>query len=92
MAVSKKKKVSINGITFNMASTIVILMTIVLILSMIKIYLSSQIYYESKSINTMQREVETLKAEKVILQQNIELLKFKYKVTDTIFDIDEDKE
>ena len=63
--------------------------TIVLILTMIKIYLSNQIYYESKKVNKMQREVEALKAEKVILQQNVEALKFKNRVTDTIFVIND---
>lgn len=63
--------------------------TIVLILTMIKIYLSNQIYYESKKVNKMQREVAALKAEKVILQQNVEALKFKNRVTDTIFVIND---
>jgi hypothetical protein len=38
----------------------------------------------------MQREVSALKAEKVILEQNVEALKFKNRVTDTIFAIQED--
>jgi len=63
--------------------------TIVLILTMIKIYLSNQIYYESKKVNKMQREVQALKAEKIILQQSVEALKFKNRVTDTIFVIQE---
>lgn len=62
--------------------------TIVLILAIIKVYLSNQIYYESKKVNKIQREVEALKAEKVTLQQNVEALKFKNRVTDTIFVID----
>jgi hypothetical protein len=33
----------------------------------------------------MQRQVEALKAEKMILQQNVEALKFKSRVADTIF-------
>ena len=60
-------------------------MAIVLILTMIKIYLSNQIYYESKKVNKMQREVQALKAEKIILKQSVEALKFKNRVTDTIF-------
>ncbi len=63
--------------------------TIVLILAMIKIHLSNQIYYESKKVNKMQREVQALKAEKIILQQSVEALKFKNRVTDTIFVIQE---
>jgi hypothetical protein len=34
--------------------------------------------------------VEALKAEKMILQQNVEALKFKNRVTDTIFVIEEE--
>ena len=82
---AKTKKSNPNGITFGMISIIFMSMTIVLILTMIKIYLSNQIYYESKTVNKMQREVSALKAEKVILQQSVEALKFKNRVTDTIF-------
>jgi len=85
----KKIKVA-NGITFGTVSVIVMSMAIVLILTTIKIYLSNQIYYESKVVNKMQREVSVLKAEQVMLQQNVEALKFKNRVTDTIFTIDED--
>jgi len=87
---SKKKKSNPNGITFGMISVIFMSVTIVLILTMIKIYLSNQIYYESKKVNKMQQEVETLKAEKIILQQSVEALKFKNRVTDTIFVIYEE--
>ena len=84
-----KTKSKPNGITFGMISIIFMSVTIVLILTMIKIYLSNQIYYESKVVNKMQREVSALKAEKVILQQSVEALKFKNRVTDTIFVINE---
>jgi cell division protein FtsL len=86
---AKTKKSNPNGITFGMISIIFMSITIVLILTMIKIYLSNQIYYESKKVNKMQREVSALKAEKVILQQSVEALKFKNRVTDTIFVIQE---
>ena len=86
---TKKKKSNPNGITFGMISVVFMSVTIVLILTMIKIYLSNQIYYESKKVNKMQREVQALKAEKIILQQSVEALKFKNRVTDTIFVIQE---
>lgn len=82
---AKKKKKQINGITFGMTSVVMMAMSIVLILALIKIYLSNQIYYESKIVNKMQRDVSALKAEEVMLQQNVEALKFKGQVTDTIF-------
>lgn len=82
---SKKHKAQENGITFGMVSVIVMAVSIVLILAMIKIYLSNQIYYESKIVNKIQREVAALKAEEIMLKQNVEALKFKNQVTDTIF-------
>jgi cell division protein FtsL len=86
---SKKKKLKPNGITFGMAMVILMSVAIVLILTTIKIYLSNQIYYESKVVNKMKREVSVLKAEKVMLEQSVEALKFKNRVTDTIFVIQE---
>ena len=77
-----------DGITFKMVMIILISVSIALILATIKIYLSNQIYYESKKVNKIEREVSALKAEKVLLQQNIEALRFKNRVTDTIFIID----
>ena len=89
MARSRKKRSKSNGITFGMAMVVLISMVIVLILTTIKIYLSNQIYYESKVVNKMAREVAALKAEKIMLEQNVEAIKFKNRVTDTIFVIQE---
>ena len=85
----KVKNKSPNGITFGMISVILVSVSIVLILTTIKIYVSNQIYYESRKVNKLQRKVETLRAERVILQQNVEAIKFKNRVTGTIFDIRE---
>jgi len=87
MSSSTKKKIP-NGITFGMVSVILMAMAIVLILTTIKTYLSNQIYYESKVVNKMKREVSALKAEQVMLEESVEALKFKNRVTDTIFTID----
>ncbi|MCO4844958.1 MAG: hypothetical protein KC427_02960 [Sulfurovum sp.] len=86
---SKKKKFTPNGITFGMTMVILMSISIVLILTTIKIYLSNQIYYESKVVNKMKREVSALKTEKIMLEQSVEALKFKNRVTDTIFAIQE---
>ncbi|MCF6205767.1 MAG: hypothetical protein L3J47_02565 [Sulfurovum sp.] len=86
---AKKRKVP-NGISMGMLSVILMVMTIVLILALVKIYLSNQIYYESKKVNKMYAQVQALKAEKKILEQNVEALKFKNRVTDTIFVIEEE--
>jgi len=90
MAHTKRKKLP-NGITAGMISVILMSMTIVLILTLIKIYLSNQIYYESKRVNKIYRQVEALKAENMILKQNVEALKFKNQVSDTIFEIETDE-
>lgn len=89
MAASRKKRSKPNGITFGMAIVVLISIVIVLILTTIKIYLSNQIYYESKVVNKMKREVAALKAEKIMLEQSVEAIKFKNRVTDTIFVIQE---
>jgi len=89
MTAKKKKRSAPNGITFGMMSVILMIVSIMLILTMVKIYLSNQIYYESKNVNKIQREVEALKAENMILKQNVEALKFKNRVTDTIFVIND---
>ena len=88
----KNKKYKANGITMGMIFLLILSMSFVLLLALIKIYLSNQIYYESKTVNTVQQEVSTLKAQKLMLQQKIEALKFKNKVTDTIFTINNDEE
>jgi cell division protein FtsL len=85
----RKKRSKPNGITFGMVMVILMSVTIVLILTTIKIYLSNQIYYESKVVNKMNTEVAALKAEKIMLEQSVEALKFKNRVTDTIFAIQE---
>ena len=88
MSSTVKKKMP-NGITFGMVSVVIMAMAIVLILTTIKIYLGNQIYYESKVVNKIKREVSALKAEQIMLEQSVEALKFKNRVTDTIFSIQE---
>jgi len=88
-----KKKAAPNGITFGMVTVVIISMAMVLILTMAKIYFSNQVYRESKEVNQIQREVDALKAENMILKQNVDALKFKNRVADTIFVItDTDEE
>ena len=88
MPKTTKKKIP-NGITFGMISVVMMAMAIVLILTTIKIYLGNQIYYESKVVNKIKREVSALKAEEIMLEKSVESLKFKNRVTDTIFSIQE---
>jgi len=88
---TKNKIEQDNGITFPMVSVVIMSMSIILILTMIKIYLSNQIYYQSKVVNKLKREVAALKAQSVMLEQDVEAIKYKNQVSDTIFVIN-DKE
>jgi len=65
-------------------------MSIILILAMIKIYLSNQIYYESRRVNYIESEVAALKEEHAMLENQVQKLKFKNRVTDTIFVMDDE--
>ena len=79
------------GITLGVLSIAIISMVIILILALMKVYLSNQIYHESRQINLIEAEVAALKEEHSILQMNVEQLKYKNKITDTIFSMEENK-
>ena len=90
MSTAKRKRGSgENGISFALFMIIVMSMTIVVILAMIKIYLSNQIYYESRRVNYIEREVSALREERIMLENQVQKLKFKNRVADTIFAMDE---
>ncbi|MEA3491634.1 MAG: hypothetical protein U9R27_07005 [Campylobacterota bacterium] len=84
-----KKRATVNGVSFSLLLIIIISMVIVIILSMIKIYLSNQIYYKSRRVNYIEREVSALREEHVMLENQVQKLKFKNRVSDTIFLVDE---
>jgi len=80
------------GITLSLLSIVIISMAIILILALMKVYLSNKIYHESREINLIEAQVAALKEENSILQMNTEQLKYKSKITDTIFSMEENKE
>ncbi len=80
------------GISLGILSIAMLSMAIILILALMKVYLSNQIYHESKEINLIEAEVAALKEEHSILQMNVEQLKYKNRITDTIFSMEENKE
>ncbi len=84
-----KRRYAPNGITIGMVLVIILSISIVLILTTIKIYMGNRIYYLSREINTIEQGVLTLRAEKALLEQKVEALKYKNRVTDTIFVLDE---
>ncbi len=80
------------GISLGILSIAILSMAIILILALMKVYLSNQIYHESKKINLIEAEVAALKEEHSILQMNVEQLKYKSRITDTIFSMEDNKE
>ncbi|WP_292654463.1 hypothetical protein [Nitratifractor sp.] len=77
------------GITGGTLSIALIAMTIVVILALVKVYLSNRIYRESRTINKLTTEVAALKEEHSILQLHVERLKYKVKIADTLFNLDD---
>ncbi|MDD5405738.1 MAG: hypothetical protein PHE73_02210 [Sulfurovaceae bacterium] len=71
-----------NGISIIFLKKILLIAGIVFLLSFIKIYISSQIYYTSKVVNDLQQDAAVLRAEKMMLEHNIETLRFKTEVLD----------
>lgn len=80
------------GITPGTLSIALIAMTIVVMLAVVKVYLSNKIYYESRAINNLAAEVAALREEHSILQTNVERLKYKSEISDTIFTMDEESD
>ncbi len=89
MVATKKRRSQENGISFSLFIIIIMSMMIIIILAAIKIYFSNQIYYESRRINYIEREVSALREEKMMLENQVQKLKFKTKVIDTIFVIED---
>ena len=50
-----------------------------------KIYIKNQIYYMSRDINKLYGEYSILKEENRILKQNLENMRFKNQILDTIY-------
>ena len=60
-------------------------MSIIVVLAGFKIYLSNEIYYESRRINYIEKEVIALKEEQLVLWSQLEKQKFKNRVADATF-------
>ena len=80
-----KKKARVNGVSFSQFLIIIMSILIVVILAVIKIYLSNQIYYKSRRVNYIEREVSALKEEHAMLENLVQKQKFKNRVSDTMF-------
>ncbi len=77
------------GITGGTLSIALIAMTIVVILALVKVYLSNRLYRESRTINNLSTEVAALKEEHSILQLHVQRLKYKIRIADTLFSLEE---
>ncbi len=80
------------GISVSSLFLAIVIMIIVLMLAIVKIYISNEIYYKSREVNRIEAKVEALRAENSILKMNVEKLKYKSQVTDTIFPLDIERE
>ncbi len=61
-----------------------IVVTIILSLALIKIYISNKIYHESRKYAVVYHEVSALREENRILKTNVERLRYKNRVEDTV--------
>ncbi len=80
------------GISVGSLFLAIVIMAIVLMLAIVKIYISNEIYYKSREVNRIEAKVEALRAENSILKMNVEKLKYKSQITDTIFPLDIERE
>jgi len=85
---SQKEK----GVTLGLLSIALISMAIILIISLMRVYLSNQIYHESRKVNVIEAEVAALKEENSILHIKVEKLKYKSRIEDQIFSLEENEE
>jgi len=63
---------------------VLLLLMITLVIFVPKIYLRNNIYYISKDINKLYSQVISLKEEKRFLEQQLEAMKFKNQITDSL--------
>lgn len=78
------KKPKPEGIKLRDFLIALIVITIILSLAIIKIYISNKIYYESRKYAIIYHEVSALREENRILKTNVERLRYKNKVEDTV--------
>ncbi len=84
----KDKKTEPNGIGFGFFLKTVFVASVIILLAGIKIYIANQIYYESRRVNYIEREVVSLREEKLLLEAQLEQQKYKNRINDTTFIID----
>jgi len=73
----------------NLESSLLMIVYISIIIALLvilpKIYIKNQIYYVSRDIGKLSGEYSTLKEENIHLKQQLESMKFKNQILDTLF-------
>lgn len=80
----RKQKLEKN-LDFRFLLLIYLVMGVGFLVILPKIYIKNQIYYMSRDINKLYGEYSILKEENRILKQNLENMRFKNQILDTIY-------
>ncbi len=75
----------VEGISFKNLVTAALIFLVVLAIIYPKIYLRNAIYYESRDVAKLEHEYEILKQEQELLKVNVEKIRYKNQVEDTLF-------
>ena len=73
------------NLDFRFLMLVYMVMFVAFLLILPKIYIKNQIYYMSRDISKLYGEYSILKEENRVLKQNLENIRFKNQILDTIF-------
>ena len=73
------------NLDFRFLLLVYMVMFVAFLLILPKIYIKNQIYYMSRDISKLYGEYSILKEENRVLKQNLENIRFKNQILDTIF-------
>jgi len=64
---------------------VLLIVSMLLLVTFPKIYLQNQIYYKSRDIAVLKREFNALKEENRVITSQVEAIRFKNQILDTLF-------
>ncbi len=73
------------NLDFRFLLLVYMVMFVAFLIVLPKIYIKNQIYYMSRDINKLYGEYSILKEENRVLKQNLENIRFKNQILDTIY-------
>jgi len=73
------------NIDFRFLLLVYMVIMVAFLLILPKIYIKNEIYYTSRDINKLYGEYSILKEENCVLKQNLESIRFKNQILDTIY-------